>query len=93
MADQKSEQKTDPFEVFNFSKSMLAAQQKLMPSMHGYERLAEAARLLTQAQIAYGQAVMRANSVLLGAVLAPVEAQADYQQRPSVAARQPELAA
>lgn len=91
--DAKIDSKTDPFEVLNFSKSLLAAQQKLMPSMQSYERFAEAARLIAQAQIAYGQAMMRANSVLLGAVLPPSEAQAAREERPSIAARQAELAA
>lgn len=82
------------FDVFKISKDMFAAQQNFMPNTHFLERWAEAARNVTQAQINYGQALMRANAAFLSACFEP-RAELEREERdaagPSTAARQPEF--
>ena len=58
----------DPLELLQISKEMLAAQQRFLPSTHVYAQVAEAVSAVTQANIAYGQALMRANAILLAAI-------------------------
>ncbi len=83
-----SEKTTDPFELFQISKEMLSAQQKFMPSGKIFEQMAETLRNVTQAQVAYGQALMRANAALLAALMErPLSMVADQrEERPSAAA-------
>jgi hypothetical protein len=82
----------DPFAIFELSRDMLLAQQKLMPSARIFERFSEAARGVAQAQINYYQALMRANAILLGAMLErPSAPSISPEQRPSVAARKGEF--
>jgi hypothetical protein len=82
----------DPFALFDLSRDMLLAQQRLMPSARIFERFSEAARSLTQAHINYCQAVMRANALLLGALLERAgPPPAGQEQRPSVAAKKSEF--
>lgn len=68
---------SDPLELFQISKEMLAAQQRFMPSGHIYTRLAETMRTIAQANATYMQELTRANAALLAA----------FMERPS---RQPE---
>jgi len=69
---------TDPFELLEMSKDWLSTQQKFLPSGHIYERVAETIRTVTQAQIAYNQALTRANAALLAALLErPLETAAE----------------
>jgi L-rhamnose isomerase len=88
-----TETSSDPFEIFNISKELLTAEQKLLPSGQFFERFVEVARNVTQAQIAYAQALMRANAALLGALLVQPGAAVTQEERPSVAARETELIA
>ena len=82
----------DPFAIFELSRDMLLAQQKLMPSARIFERYSEAARSVAQAHINYCQALMRANAMLLGVMLErPGPPSAGQEQRPSVAARKGEF--
>jgi membrane-bound lytic murein transglycosylase B len=60
---------TDPFQIFQISKDLLSAEQKFLPSSKIFEQYAEVMRSVTQAQVAYGQALMRANAALLAALL------------------------
>ena len=84
----------DPFAIFELSRDMLQAQQKLMPSGRMFERFSEAARSVTQANINYYQALMRANAILLGEMLErPSPPSEGREERPSVAARKNESAA
>jgi len=83
----------DPFAVFELSRDMLLAQQKLMPSLQMFERFSEAARSVAQAHINYCQALMRANAILLGAMLERPGASLSHEQRPSVAAKKSEFTA
>jgi hypothetical protein len=58
---------TDPFEMLQMSKDWLTAQQKFLPSDRIFERIAESVSAVTQANIVYGQAMMRAQASLLSA--------------------------
>ena len=84
---------TDPVEFFQFSKNLMAAQEKFLPSGQVFGRLSEATRIITQAQVAYGQALMRANAAMFGAWLDDQSAPPAKELRPSVAARRPDIAA
>jgi hypothetical protein len=72
---------------------MLLAQQKLMPSARLFEHFSEAARSVSQAQITYCQALMRANAILIGAMLERSVPPSAQEQRPSVAAKSSEFTA
>ncbi|WP_298284584.1 hypothetical protein [Acidocella sp.] len=65
-----SDQKTDPFEIFQISREFLTAEQRLLPSVQIFEQLAETIRAITQANIAYSQALMRANAAFLATLMA-----------------------
>jgi hypothetical protein len=81
----------DPFALFDLSRDMLLAQQKLMPSARMFERFSEAVRSVSQANLNYYQALMRANAIMLGAMLErPSPPTAAHEQRPSVAAKRSE---
>lgn len=81
----------DPFAIFEMSRDMLLAQQKLMPSARMFERFSEAARSVSQANINYCQALMRANAMVLGAMLErPSPPPAARELRPSVAVKKSE---
>jgi hypothetical protein len=56
---------TDPFEIFQISKELLSTQQKFLPSGKIFEQFAEYIRNVTQAEIVFGQALLRANTALL----------------------------
>lgn len=89
---------SDPFEFFQLSKEMIAAQQRFLPSSKLLEQITETMRNLAQAQIAYGQALMRANAALLGAWMErPAEIlkaeTLKEEQRPGAAPRQSEYSA
>lgn len=88
-----TETSSDPFEVFSISKELLTAEQKFLPSGRFFERFVEAAQSVTQAQMAYAQALMHANAALLGALLNQPGAAVTQEERPSVAARETELIA
>lgn len=77
----------DPTAMFELSRNMLLAQQRLMPSARMFERFSEAARSVAQAHMAYCQALMRANAVLLGAMLERPAPWPATQERPSVDAK------
>jgi hypothetical protein len=85
-----NEKSSDPFELFQISREMLTAQQKFLPSGKIFEQLAEYMRNVTQAQITYNQALMRAQASLLAGImerpLAAVSGKAE--ERPSAAAHQ-----
>jgi hypothetical protein len=82
----------DPTALFELSRNMLLAQQKMMPSARIFERFSEAARTVAQAHMAYYQALMRANAMMLGAMLErPSPPPAGHDQRPSVAAKKSEF--
>jgi len=81
----------DPSEFFQIPKDLLTAQQKFLPSGRFFEQFAEQMRNITQAQIAYSQALMRANAALLATILERPAPQAPAkEERPSVAARHAE---
>lgn len=88
---------TDPAGLFSLSKDMLAAQQKFLPSGRIFAQLAETARTITQAQIAYSQTVMRAQAALLAALMempAPTDDDFDSAtraERPSKAAHRADI--
>jgi hypothetical protein len=84
----------DPFAIFELSRDMLLAQQKLMPSTRFFERYTEATRAVAQAHVNYCQALMRAHAIMLGAVLErPGLSSMGHDQRPSVAAKKSEFTA
>ena len=75
---------TNPFEAFQLPQNLFDGTQKFMPNARVFEQMNEVARNLADAQIAYGQAVMRANAALLSVMFnqaAPAES-----ERPSEAA-------
>ncbi|WP_297370332.1 hypothetical protein [Acidocella sp.] len=80
-----SDQKTDPFEIFQISREFLTAEQRLLPSVQLFEQLAETIRTITQANITYSQTLMRANASLLAALMARPAAEA--RPEPDTAAR------
>lgn len=82
-----SEPSSDPFEFFKISKELLTVEQGYLPSGKFLERFAVIARDLAQAQLAYNQALMRANAALLGAFLGQPVATPVEEQSPSAAAR------
>lgn len=87
-----SEKSSDPFEFFQISREMLTAEQKFLPSGKIFEQLTEYMRNVTQAQIAYNQALMRAQASLLASImerpLAAVSGKTKAEERPSAAAHQ-----
>ncbi|MDE2238835.1 MAG: hypothetical protein KGJ73_02765 [Rhodospirillales bacterium] len=89
----------DPAGLFSLSKDWLAAQQNFLPTGRIYTQFAEAMRTITQAQITYGQTVMRANAALLASLMeAPGQAEepdgaAARAERPSRAAHRPDMSA
>jgi methylaspartate ammonia-lyase len=60
---------TNPFELFQLPPNLFATPQKFMPNAKVFEQLNEIARTLAEAQIAYGQALMRANTAMLSAIM------------------------
>jgi hypothetical protein len=90
-----SERRTnDPFEIFQISRDLLSTQQKFLPSSKIFEQFAETIRNVTQAQIAYNQALMRANAALMAALLErPLSSTFTEmkEERPSVSARRPNM--
>jgi hypothetical protein len=85
-----SEKSPDPFELFQISKDLLSSQQRFLPSGKIFEQYAEYLRNITQAQVTYNQALMRAQASLLASImerpLAVVSGRAE--ERPSAAAHQ-----
>jgi methylaspartate ammonia-lyase len=88
-----SDKRTDPFEVFQISRELLTAEQRLLPSTRVFEQLAETIRTITQANMAYSQALMRANAALMAALMARPGDPAPDDERPSEAAHRPDRAA
>lgn len=78
---------TDPLEIFQISKELLAAQQRFVPSTHIYARVAEIMRTVAQANATYMQELMRANAALLAAYM---ERPALREERPSDVAHKPD---
>lgn len=72
-------------------------QQKFLPSGRIFAQMAETVRTITQAQITYSQAVMRANAALLAALMeTPMSSDENIEtgnraERPSRAAHRPDL--
>jgi hypothetical protein len=60
---------SDPLELFQISKELLAAQQRFLPSGHIYTKLAETMRSIAQANMTYMQELTRANATLLAALM------------------------
>ncbi|MDD2795695.1 hypothetical protein [Acidocella sp.] len=78
------EKSTNPFEAFLLPQNLFDGAQKFMPNAKVFEQMSEVARNLAEAQMVYGQAVMRANTALLSVMfnqVAPAET-----ERPSEAA-------
>jgi uncharacterized protein YccT (UPF0319 family) len=90
-----TEKSSDPFEFFRVSQDMLTSQQKFLPSSKIFEQFAEYVRNVTQAQITYNQALMRAQASLLAGImerpLTMVSGKAD--ERPSAAAHKRDVSA
>jgi hypothetical protein len=82
-----SENISDPFGTLKILRDLSTAQQKFLPAGEFFEHIGEAARIVSAAQVEYGQALMRANSLLFGAFLQP-SAAGTTEIRPSVAAKQ-----
>jgi hypothetical protein len=83
MADRTSES----FEAPQFAKDLFATQQNFLQSTKIFSQLTEVARIMTQAQMAYSEAMMQANAAMFNGFFphtAPQE-----ETRPSVAARHP----
>lgn len=87
MADKPS----DPLELFQISKELLAAQQRFMPSGHIYTRFAETMRTIAQANANYMQELTRANAALLAALME--RPSSTTEESPSEAAHRSEPAA
>lgn len=83
---------TDPFNVAQISKDLLAAQQKFLPFGKSFEQFSEAAKIISAAQVAYGKEIMRANAVLFGKLF-QAPGSADSEIRPSVSAKARDYAA
>jgi|GEM_PF-3122848 len=86
----------DPFEIFQISKEILSAEQKYLPTGKVFAQFAEIMRNITQAQITYSQALMRANAALLAAFLErplATTTEEKKEERPSVAARRSDVSA
>lgn len=75
---------TNPFEAFQLPQSLFDGSQKFAPNARMFEQMNEVARTLAEAQMAYGQAVMRANAALLNAMFN--QAVPGESERPSEAA-------
>jgi hypothetical protein len=86
-----AENAPDPFGTVKMSQDLLAAQQKFLPSGKLFTQMSEAIRIVSAAQMEYGQALMRAHSVLFGTFLQPAGYGRDI--RPSEAVHQPDCAA
>ncbi|HUM07726.1 MAG TPA: hypothetical protein VLT37_02490 [Acidocella sp.] len=86
---------SDPFELFQISRNFLSTQQKFLPSGQIFEQLAEYTRNVTQAQIAYNQALMRAQASLFAAMMERPLAAATgkTEERPSSAAHHRDVSA
>ena len=81
-----------PSGMVQLVRDLLAAQQGFLSTEASFEKMNEAARIVTAAQVAYGQALMRANVVLFGLFLQS-PAGSETNIRPSEAAHQPDRAA
>jgi hypothetical protein len=77
---------TNPFEAFQISQNLFAAPQNFMPNGKVFEQLNEVARNVAEAQVAYAQALMRANVALLSAMFTQAAPTAEAE-RPSESAR------
>ncbi len=76
---------TNPFELFQRPANMFSTPQKFMPNAKVFEQFNEIARNVAEAQIAYGQALMRANAAMLSALTAQATpAAADEPGKPAV---------
>ena len=60
---------SDPLDLLQISRDLLATPQKYLPTMHVYARVGEIMRDLAEAHAAYMQALVRANAALLAALL------------------------
>jgi len=83
-----SENISDPLGTAQISNDFLAAEKRFLSTGRFFENMSEAVRIVSAAQVEYGQALMRANSVLFGGFLQP-SASAEREVRPSVAAKTP----
>ncbi len=81
-----SENLSDPFGTLQISKDLFEAQNKFLPTGALFGHISEAARIVATAQAQYGQALMRANAMLVGAFLQP-SSTAERDVRPSVVAK------
>lgn len=86
-----SENISGPFGTVQFSKDLLAAQKKFLPTGQFFEHMSEAARIISEAQMEYGKALMRANALVFGDFLKPLAVTAN-ETRPSGAAKAPDPA-
>ncbi len=68
----------NPFEAFQIPPNLFATPQSFLPGGRIFEQLSQMTRNLSEAQISYGQALMRANTSFLSALFsqaAPAEAE------------------
>jgi hypothetical protein len=84
-----SEHISDPLGTAQMANDFLAAEKRVLSTGKFFENLTAAARIVSAAQMAYGQALMRANALLFGAFLPP-SAFSRREVRPSVAAKMPD---
>jgi hypothetical protein len=74
---------TDPLDLLQISRDLLAAPQRFLPTTHIYARIAEIMRDVAQAHATYVQELLRANAALLAAFMErPAEGQ---NERPAEA--------
>ncbi len=83
--------KPDVLDIFQISTAWLAAPQGYLPSAQIYTQAAEIMRTVTQANIAYTQALMQANAALLAALVQRPAMVSE--ERPSDLAHRPDAAA
>jgi hypothetical protein len=79
---------TDPLDLLQISRDLLATPQRFLPSTHIYTRIAEIMRDVAQAHATYVQELMRANAALLAAFME--RPGAAENEGPAAAVRRPD---
>ncbi len=67
-------ERSNPFDAADFTRDIVLAQEKFLSGALAFERLGDMAHLITQAQIAYGRAILSANAAMFGGWMTPAQA-------------------
>ena len=80
----------NPFDLFKLPNDIFAASDRFLPAATLLENMSQAAQIISQAQVSYGQALLRANATIFDAWL-PRPPAATSSEGPAQAARKSEF--